>query len=99
MAYRLSPLAERDLDEIWSYVAEDATPTTADRLIDDIIDRFDLLAEQPGMGGARPEFAIGVRSFGFENYVIYYRQEDADVLIARVLHGRRDQIAAWSESS
>jgi toxin ParE1/3/4 len=82
MPYRLSPLAERDLDEIWFYVAEDATPTTADRVIDDIIDRFDLLAEQPGMGR-----------------VIYYRQEDADVLIARVLHGRRDQIAAWSESS
>ena len=27
MPCRLSPLAERDLDEIWSYVAEDATPT------------------------------------------------------------------------
>ena len=48
MPYRLSPLAERDLDEIWSYVAEDATPTTADRLVDDVIHRFDLLAEQPG---------------------------------------------------
>ena len=99
MSYRLSPLAERDLDEIWSYVAEDATPTTADRLVDDIIHRFDLLAEQPGMGRARPEFGIGVRSFAVENYVIYYRQEGNDVLIARVLHGRRDQIAAWSPSS
>ena len=75
MPYRLSPLAEQDLDEIWSYVAEDATPTTADRLIDDIIHRFDLLAEQPGMGRARPEFGIGVRSFAVENYVIYYRHE------------------------
>ena len=97
MPYRLSPLAERDLDEIWSYVAEDATPTTADRLVDDIIHRFDLLAEQPGMGRARPEFGIGVRSFAVENYVIYYRRE-GDVLIARVLHGRRDHMAAWSES-
>jgi plasmid stabilization system protein ParE len=59
MSYRLSPLAERDLDEIWSYVAEDATPTTADRLVDDVINRFDLLAEQPGMGRARPEFGVG----------------------------------------
>lgn len=39
MPYRLSPLAERDLDEIWSYVAEDATLTTADRLVDDVIHR------------------------------------------------------------
>ena len=50
MPYRLSALAERDLEEIWSYVAKDASPTTADRLIDAIIDRFDLLVEQPRMG-------------------------------------------------
>jgi len=97
MPYRLSALAEQDLDEIWSYVAEDASPTTADRFIDDIIDRFDLLAEQPRIGRLRPEFGPGVRSFAVENYVIDYRH-DGDVLIARILHGRRDQMAAWSES-
>lgn len=96
MSYRLSALAERDLEEIWSYVAEDASSTTADRLIDAIIDRFELLAEQPRMGRLRPEFGPGVRSFTVENHVIYYRH-DGDVLIARVLHGRRDQAAAWSE--
>jgi toxin ParE1/3/4 len=96
MPYRLSALAERDLEEIWSYVAEDASPATADRLIDAIIDRFELLAEQPRMGRLRPEFGPGVRSFAVENHVIYYR-DDGEVLIARVLHGRRDQAAAWSE--
>jgi toxin ParE1/3/4 len=96
MAYRLSSLAEQDLDEIWSHIAEDASPTTADRLIDAIIERFELLTEQPRMGRLRPEFGEGVRSFTVENHVIYYRH-DGDVLIARVLHGRRDQTAAWSE--
>lgn len=96
MPYRLSALAEQDLEEIWSYVAEDASPATADRLIDVIIDRFELLAEQPRMGRLRPEFGAGVRSFSVENHVIYYRH-DRDVLIARVLHGRRDQAAAWAE--
>ena len=95
MAYRLSVLAEQDLDEIWSYVAEAANPTTADRLMDAIIDRFELLAEQPRMGRLRPEFGAGVRSFTVENHVIYYRHE-GNVLIDRVLHGRRDQAAAWS---
>ena len=37
MPYRLSPLAEQDLDEVWLYVADDASPTTADRLIDDLV--------------------------------------------------------------
>ena len=96
MPYRLSSLAERDLEEIWSYVAEDASPATADRLIDAIIDRLELLAEQPRMGRLRPEFGAGVRSFTVENHVIYYRH-DEDVVIARVLHGRRDQAASWSE--
>jgi len=73
-----------------------ASPTTADRLIDAIIERFELLAEHPRIGRLRPEFGVGVRSFTVENYVIYYRH-DRDVLIARVLHGRRDQAAAWSE--
>ena len=50
MPDRLSAPAERDLEEVWSYVAEDASPATADRLIDTIIDRSELLAEQPPMG-------------------------------------------------
>lgn len=97
MPYRLSALAEQDLEDIWLYVAEDASPTMADRLIDAIVDRFDLLAEQPAIGRLRPEFGAGVRSFVVESHVIYYRH-DADVVIARVLYGRRDQLAAWSES-
>jgi toxin ParE1/3/4 len=89
-AYRLSVLAERDLEEIWSYVAEDASPATALRLIDGIIQRFELLAEQPRMGRLRAEFGAEVRSFTVDRH-------DEEVLIARVLHGRRDQAAAWSE--
>ncbi len=76
MSYRLSDLAERDLDEIWSYVAEDASPATADRLIDDIINRFDLLAEQPGMGRARLEFGPGVGSGLSSTKTICLRVQD-----------------------
>jgi toxin ParE1/3/4 len=96
MPYRLSALAERDLEEISSYVADGASAVTADRLIDAIFERFELLVEQPGIGRLRPEFGEGVRSFVVENYVIYYRFDGA-LLIARVLHGRRDQFAAWSK--
>lgn len=97
MPYQLSSLAERDLEQIWSYVAADASPEVADRLIDNIIARFDLLVEQPGMGRLRPEFGTGVRSLTVEPHVIYYKAQP-DVRIARVLHGRRDQAAAWAES-
>ena len=38
----------------------------------------------------------GVRSSTVEDQVIYDRH-DEDILITRVLHGRRNQAAAWSE--
>ena len=90
------PLPSRTSRKIWFYVAEDASPATADRLIDTIFDRFELLVHQPRMGRNRPEFGEGVRSVVVESYVVYYRH-NAGVLIARVLHGRRDQTAAWSD--
>lgn len=58
MPYRLSPLAEQDLREIWSYVADDASAERADRLIDAIFDRLDLLAEYPRMGRRRPSSVL-----------------------------------------
>jgi len=70
MAYRLSALAEQDLEEIWFYVAEDASPATADRLIDTIFDRFELLVQQPRMGRNRPEFGEGATQVVDSNCLI-----------------------------
>ena len=66
MPYRLSVLAEQGLEEIWAYVAEDASSATADRLIDGIIHRF----EPPRMGASGRSSATPsiVHS---RNYVIY----------------------------
>ncbi len=41
----VSAVAERDLEVIWSDIAEDASPDTADRLIDAIIERFQYLLQ------------------------------------------------------
>ena len=97
MRYRLSELAEQDLLDTWLYLAGEASVETADRLVDAIVHTFVLLSEQPRMGRLRPEFGPGVRSCPVETHVIYYRAE-AEVLIARILHARRDQAAAWSET-
>jgi toxin ParE1/3/4 len=97
MPYRHSPEAERDLREIWSYVADDASPERADRLLDAIFDRLEKLVDLPRIGRRRPEFGPDVRSFAVENHVIYDR-EQGELLVSRILHGRRDQAAAWQES-
>ena len=63
------------MQEIWFYVAEDASPMTAARVIDAIFDRFELLVRQPRVGRNRSEFGEGVRSLVVRSYIIYHRQE------------------------
>jgi toxin ParE1/3/4 len=92
MAHCVSPRAELDLDDIWFYVAkESGSIEIANRLINSITDRFVLLASLPYMGRCRDEdFGHGCRSFAVGEYVIVYSVEADDVLILRVVHGRRD---------
>ena len=97
MVHRLAPEAVADLDEIWSYIArESGRVEYADRLIDLIVGRFLLLAKQPRLGRARDQLRPGLRSFPAEGYVIFYRIDDEDLVILRVLHSRRDIEAVFS---
>jgi toxin ParE1/3/4 len=96
MAHRLAPQAVDDLDSIWSYVAmESGSIDAANRLIDSLTQRFLLLAQHPYLGRVRDEdFGLGSRSFPVGEYVVLYRVQEPNVLILRVVHGRRDQ-AGW----
>jgi toxin ParE1/3/4 len=91
MAHRVAPAAERDLDDIWYFVAnESGSLDIANRLVDVITERFCLLAGFPHLGRSRDEFGGGCRSLVVGEYVIIYLIEAGDVLILRVAHGRRD---------
>ena len=85
----VSPLAEEDLEEIWSFVAE-RDVEAADRLIDEITGRFDHLLAYPEAGRARHELLVNLRSLPVKRYVIFYQPTDDGVEIFRVLHGSRD---------
>jgi toxin ParE1/3/4 len=91
MAHRVAQRAEADLDDIWLYVArESSSIEIANRLIDTITDRFLTLAHFPYRGRSREEdFGPGYRSLPVGEYVIVYCVENADVLVLRVVHGRR----------
>ena len=85
----VSPLAEEDLEEIWSFVAE-RDVEVADRLMDEITGRFDHLLAYPEAGRARHELLVNLRSLPVKRYVIFYQPTDDGVEIFRVLHGSRD---------
>ncbi len=62
----------------------------ATRLVDLITGRFVFLAGFPYAGRSRDrDFGVGMRSFPVGEYVIVYCVEGEDILILRVVHGKR----------
>jgi toxin ParE1/3/4 len=92
MAHRLAPQAEAELDDIWYYVGkESGSVEIADRLVDSITDRFNLLAQYPHIGRERDaDLRPGLRSFAVGRHVIIYRLDKSDVLILHIFRGSRD---------
>jgi addiction module RelE/StbE family toxin len=87
---RWTNLALNDLQDIYDYVAKDS-PKFADRLMDKIIERVDVLEHHPKIGRKVPEFDNEqIRELIEGNYRIIYRIESDDQLgIARVHHAAR----------
>lgn len=84
-----SPVAERDLDEIWFYIAKDNIDA-ADRVLRRIQDKCRQYAAQPLMGDLRDDLAENLRNFVVGSYVIFYRPLTDGIEVVRVIHGARD---------
>jgi toxin ParE1/3/4 len=87
--YTIAPLAQNDLDGIWSYIARDSL-AAADRLLAVFHQKFVLLSSQPLIGEERPELAANLRSFSAGNYVVFYRPVRNGIAVVRVIHAARD---------
>ena len=91
MSLIVSETVERELDDIWLYIAtESASVDIADRVIDSITLKFLELTRFPLMGRRRNDLRRGLRSVPVGSYLIIYRVDDKDVRILHVMHGRRD---------
>lgn len=65
----LQPRAKADLSEIWDFIANDSDEQ-ADSFVDLLVQKFQLLARQSGLGRRRVVLAEGLRSFPVWPYVI-----------------------------
>lgn len=88
--------SRRDLDDIWSYIAQELqNSSAAKRMVDSILDAVDQLEVFPLMGTPLSTATGENRDYRFlvkGNYLIFYRVQGADVYIDRVLYGRRDYL-------
>jgi toxin ParE1/3/4 len=87
-----SPEALRDAEEIAFYIGvQDGRPMTAENIIRGLHELCNLIATQPAMGEARPEFGAACRVFPFKKrWIILYRPTDKSIQVLRVVDGTRD---------
>lgn len=89
-SFIISTIANRDIEAIADYLAENRGFETSDRFIKGMTDRLTQLTQFPQMGRSRDEIFPGVRSLLYEKYLIFYTVTDDVVEINRVANGRQD---------
>lgn len=93
-AVKFSPTALNDLDEIYDYIANALkNPDAADNTINKILDKTDLLADNPEMGTRLffdNDLFSGYRYLFSDNYLAFYRISADSVFVDRVIYGKRD---------
>lgn len=90
VSYVLSHIAEQDIDDLVTYIAQENKHAALD-LVDALYDAFDKLAENPYLGHIREDLTKQpVRFWTFRwHYLIVYKP-DKLLKIVRVLSGFRD---------
>jgi toxin ParE1/3/4 len=83
--YRLSKEAEKDLEDLWVYLAE-RNDIAGDRQVARLLDRFPMLAQFPTMGISRDRLLAGLRSFPVKPYILI----PDGIEILRIIHQSRD---------
>ena len=88
--FAVSPRAKADLNEIWTYLAEHAEPSIADRVLHQIREAFGMVGRQPEIGSRVGDRSPGLRFVMAGNYVVLYENQTHLPRIRRVIHGARD---------
>jgi len=68
----LSVDAERDVDEIWDYLASHASMDVADKTIRAIVRACEMLEKRPFAGRSRDDLIPGMRSTLATPYIVFY---------------------------
>lgn len=87
--YRLSPRAQADLKEIWSYTARRWSQEQADRYYGELVSVFEELTHGEKKGRA-VDIRKGYLKYPVRSHFIFYKVSGADIDIIRILHQRMD---------
>ena len=96
MSYKvlLTHSAERDLEAIYDYIAENDSQANANHVLDKLMELAESLATFPERGSYPKELlALGIREYRqahFKPYRLIYRISGKQVIVYLIADGRRD---------
>jgi plasmid stabilization system protein ParE len=88
---QITPAAERDVEEIWTYIADDS-PENATSFILRLEEQIEALEQSPERCPLIPEnelLGTGYRHLIYGAYRTIFRITGKTVLIVRIIHGAR----------
>jgi toxin ParE1/3/4 len=88
--YQLSEAAQEDLREIKRYTRETWGTAQAKTYLLELMTTFTKLARRPKMGRLRDDLGLELRSYVAGHHLVFYRQAQQGIHIARVLHSNMD---------
>ncbi|MEP1963696.1 type II toxin-antitoxin system RelE/ParE family toxin [Tateyamaria sp.] len=89
-AYLLTPAARADLDDIWDYTETTWGLAQAETYLRAIDAACAGLATQVTVNQSAEHIRAGYRKAFCGRHVLYYRQNDGDTIVVRILHQRMD---------
>ena len=90
MKISLTDSAVNDLRELHLYYEEQLVPQVGQRLVAEILDRVEMLAENPDIGRVVPEFATdNIRELIHKPFRVVYLKEPSSIFIIRVWRSER----------
>ena len=92
MNYKLSKLAESDLEKIWLYTFEEWSLEQADYYLDLILDEIEYISKNPKSGKDYNDIIKGYFRSRIKSHFIFYKinWKEETVEIIRILHQQMD---------
>ena len=87
--YRLYPLAQADLEDIWSYTASRWSAEQAESYHAAIVAAFEGLAARSEQGRLS-DVRDGYFKYAVGSHLVFYRHFESGIDIVRILHQRMD---------
>ncbi|MCB1469968.1 MAG: type II toxin-antitoxin system RelE/ParE family toxin [Rhizobiaceae bacterium] len=87
--YRLTPAAQTDLDDIWTYTVAQWSADQAESYLRGLAQTLDLLVGEPKLARERNEIAPPVRLHPYRSHSVIYRIEGRFIDVIRIVHSHQ----------